>query len=194
MWNIKSQLNRGFTIVELMISVMIASIIVGGLVYVVGESNFYLSRQMYRENVKKYADNVMNDIFLSTINANEVNIDNPGQIICGFKTGNGLDGLVDSLKVYDYRVNQGILVDGKPLKTAFFHNKDKNKNYYMQITEFKVKTAFDGIGIDSDLRDAVINVFLGMQLNYNRGSRKVTETFPFQKTIFTRKAAVYSNQ
>ena len=30
---------------------------------------------MYRENVKKYADNVLNDIFLSTINAN----DDPGK-------------------------------------------------------------------------------------------------------------------
>ena len=28
----------------------------------------------------------------------------------------------DSLKVYDYRINQGILVDGRPLENAFFHN------------------------------------------------------------------------
>ena len=34
---------------------------------------------------------------------------------------------------------------------------------------------------------------LGIQLNYNRGGRKVTEEFPFQKTILTRKAAVYNN-
>ena len=177
--------------VELMISIIIATVIVGGLVYVVGESNFYLTKQMYRENVKKYADNVLNDIFLSAINANDVNIQNQGQIICGFKK---TDGLVDSLKVYDFRVNQGILVDGKPLKTAFFHNKDKNKNYYMQIVKFEAKTAFDGIGVDSDLRDAVIDVFLGIQLNYRRGNKNVAESFPFQKTIFTRKAAVYSNE
>ena len=191
MVSIKSKLNKGFTIVELMVSIMIATVIVGGLVYVVGESNFYLRKQMYRENVKKYADNVLNDIFLSTINANDVNIQNQGQIICGFKK---TDGLVDSLKVYDFRVNQGILVDGKPLKTAFFHNKDKNKNYYMQIVKFEAKTAFDGIGVDSDLRDAVIDVFLGIQLNYRRGNKNIAESFPFQKTIFTRKAAVYSNE
>jgi len=191
MVNIKSKLNKGFTIVELMVSIMIATVIVGGLIYIVGESNFYLRKQMYRENVKKYADNVLNDIFLSTINANDVNIQNQGQIICGFKK---TDGLVDSLKVYDFRVNQGILVDGKPLKTAFFHNKDKNKNYYMQIVKFEAKTAFDGIGVDSDLRDAVIDVFLGIQLNYRRGNKNVAESFPFQKTIFTRKAAVYSNE
>ena len=184
------KLTKGFTIVELMISIMIASVVVGGLVYVVGESNFYLRKQMYRENVKKYADNVLNDIFLSAINANDVNIDNDGQIICGFKTS---DGSSDSLKVYDYRINQGILVDGRPIEYAFFHNKDKNKNYYMQVTKFKAKTAFDGIGLDSDLREAVIDVFLGIQLNYNRGGSKVTESFPFQKTIFTRKAAVYSD-
>ena len=191
MVNIKSQLNKGFTIVELMVSIMIATVIVGGLIYIVGESNFYLRKQMYRENVKKYADNVLNDIFLSAINANDVNIQNQGQIICGFKKA---DGLVDSLKVYDFRVNQGILVDGKPLKTAFFHNKDKNKNYYMQIVKFETKTAFDGIGVDSELRDAVIDVFLGIQLNYRRGNRNIAESFPFQKTIFTRKAAVYSNE
>ena len=191
MVNIKSKLNKGFTIVELMVSIMIATVIVGGLIYIVGESNFYLRKQNYRENVKKYADNVLNDIFLSTINANDVNIQNQGQIICGFKK---TDGLVDSLKVYDFRVNQGILVDGKPLKTAFFHNKDKNKNYYMQIVKFEAKTAFDGIGVDSDLRDAVIDVFLGIQLNYRRGNKNVAESFPFQKTIFTRKAAVYSNE
>ena len=189
MLDIRYRLNKGFTIVELMVSVIIGTIIVGGLVYVVGESNFYLNKQMYRENVKKYADNVMNDIFLSTINANKVNIDNPGQIICEFKTADN----IDSLKVYDFRVNQGILVDGMPLENAFFHNKDKNRNYYMQVIEFKANTAFDGIGVNPDLRDAVIDIFLGIQLNYNRGGRKITEEFPFQKTIFTRKAAVYSN-
>ncbi len=187
----KLKLDKGFTIVELMVSIMIATIIVGGLIYVVGESNFYLKKQMYRENVKKYADNVLNDIFLSAINANDVNIENEGQIICGFKK---TDGLVDSLKVYDYRTNQGILVDGKPLETAFFHNKDKNKNYYMQIVTFKTESAFDGIGVNSDLRDAVIDVFLGIQLNYRRGNKNIAESFPFQKTIFTRKAAVYSDE
>ena len=191
MVNIKSKLNKGFTIVELMVSIMIATVIVGGLIYIVGESNFYLRKQMYRENVKKYADNVLNDIFLSAINANDVNIQNQGQIICGFKKA---DGLVDSLKVYDFRVNQGILVDGKPLETAFFHYNDKNKNYYMQIVKFETNTAFDGIGVDSELRDAVIDVFLGIQLNYRRGNRNIAESFPFQKTIFTRKAAVYSNE
>lgn len=191
MLSVKEKLTKGFTIVELMVSIMIATVIVGGLIYIVGESNFFLRKQMYRENVKKYADNVLNDIFLSAINANEVNIQNQGQIICGFKKS---DGIVDSLKVYDFRINQGILVDGKPLKTAFFHNKDKNKNYYMQVVKFEAKTAFDGIGVDSDLRDAVIDVFLGIQLNYRRGNRNVAESFPFQKTIFTRKAAVYSNE
>ena len=188
---IKIKLSNGFTMVELMISIIIATIIVGGLVYVVGESNFYLTKQMYRENVQKYADNVLNDIFLSAINANEVNIENDGQILCGFKK---TDSLVDSLKVYDYRINQGILVDGRPLENAFFHNKDKNKNYYMQIVKFKAKSAFDGIGVNADLRDAVVDVFLGIQLNYRRGEKQITESFPFQKTIFTRKAAVYSSE
>lgn len=184
------KLNKGFTIIELMISIMLASVVVGALVYVVGESNFYLRKQMYRENVKKYADNVLNDIFLSAINANDVNIDNDGQIICTFSTSNGS---TDSLKVYDYRINQGIIVDGRPLEYAFFHDKDKNKNYYMQVTTFKAKSAFDGIGVDSNLREAVVDVFLGIQLNYDRGGQKVNESFPFQKTIFTRKAAVYSD-
>lgn len=187
----KIKLSKGFTMVELMISIIIATVIVGGLIYVVGESNFYLTKQMYRENVKKYADNVLNDIFLSAINANEVNIENDGQILCGFKK---TDSLVDSLKVYDYRINQGILVDGRPLENAFFHNKDKNKNYYMQIVKFKAKSAFDGIGVNADLRDAVVDIFLGIQLNYRRGEKQITESFPFQKTIFTRKAAVYSSE
>ena len=63
----------------------------------------------------------------------------------------------------------------------------------MQVTTFKAKSAFDGIGVDSNLREAVVDVFLGIQLNYNRGGQKVNESFPFQKTIFTRKAAVYSD-
>jgi prepilin-type N-terminal cleavage/methylation domain-containing protein len=191
MLSMKSKIVKGFTIVELMVTVMLASVIVGGLIYVVGESNLYLSKQMYRESINKYADNVLNDIFLSAINANEVNIETQGQIICGFKK---TDGLIDSLKVYDFSVNQGIMVDGRPLETAFFHNKDKNKNYYMQIVKFEAKSAFDGIGVDSDLRNAVVDIFLGIQLNYRRGERKITESFPFQKTIFTRKAAVFSNE
>ena len=62
----------------------------------------------------------------------------------------------------------------------------------MQVTTFKAKSAFDGIGVDSNLREAVVDVFLGIQLNYNRGGH-VNESFPFQKTIFTRKAIVYSD-
>ena len=48
MVNIKSKLNKGFTIVELMVSIIIATVIVGGLIYIVRESNFYLRKQMYR--------------------------------------------------------------------------------------------------------------------------------------------------
>mgnify|MGYP005756226265 FL=1 len=64
----------------------------------------------------------------------------------------------------------------------------------MQIVKFKAKSAFDGIGVNADLRDAVVDVFLGIQLNYRRGEKQITESFPFQKTIFTRKAAVYSSE
>jgi len=44
MISIKSKFIKGFTIVELMVSMMIATIIVGGLIYIVGESNFYLRK------------------------------------------------------------------------------------------------------------------------------------------------------
>ena len=70
---------------------------------------------------------------------------------------------------------------------------DKNRNYYMQIIEFSSSRTFTGHGYAADVRDAVIDVFLGIRLNYTRGSQKFTEEFPYKKTIFTRSAAVYDS-
>ena len=185
----KEKYLKGFTMVETLMAMLLASIIVGALIYVVIEANFYLKKQMYRDNVNKYATLVMDDIFRSTINANFVNIEGNNQIVCGYRTS---DSALDSLKIYQYRINQGVLVDGKPLRRATFHNKDKNKNYYMQIKDFRGEHTFEGQGYSSDVRDAVIDVFLGINLHYTRGNRIITEEFPFKKTIFTRHAAVYN--
>ena len=185
----KKKYLKGFTMVETLMAMLLASIIVGALIYVVIESNFYLKKQMYRDNVNKYAALVMDDIFRSTINANFVNIEGNNQIVCGYRTS---DSALDSIKIYQYRINQGILVDGKPLKRATFHNKDKNKNYYMQIKDFRGEHTFEGQGYSNDVRDAVIDIFLGINLHYTRGNRIITEEFPFKKTIFTRHAAVYN--
>ena len=152
------------------------------------EANFYLRKQMYRDNVNKYADSVMNDIFSSAINASTVNINNTDEITLGYST-NG--DYIDSNKVYQSRPNQGILVDGKPLKYAFFHNKDQNKNYYMHIKEFRADYNFDGHG-NAEVRDVLIDIFLGVELYYKRGSSVIKEEFPYKKTIFTRYAAVYN--
>ena len=109
---------KGFTMVEVVTAILLSSIVVGALIYVVGEANFYLNKQMYRDNVNKYATFVMDDIFRSAINANFVNIEGNNQIICGYRT---TDSALDSLKIYQYRTNQGVLVDGKPLKIGTFH-------------------------------------------------------------------------
>ena len=190
MKNLKiKKFNDGFTMVELVTSILLASIVIGGLVYVVNEANFYLRKQMYRDNVSKYATAIMDEIFKTTINANFINVEGNNQIICGFRTN---DNALDSIKIYQYRTNQGILVDGKVIDNATFHNKDRNKNYYMQIKEFRGRKTFQGQGLNADVRDAVIDVFLGIELHYTRGSNIISEQFPFKKTIFTRKAAVYN--
>jgi len=180
---------KGFSMVEVVTAILLSSIVVGTLIYIVAESNFYLRKQMYRDNVNKYATLVMDDIFRNAINANFVNIEGNNQIVCGYRT---TDSSLDSLKIYQYRINQGILVDGKPLEKGTFHNKDKNKNYYMQIKNFRGKHTFEGQGYSADVRDAVIDIFLGIELHYTRGNKIITEQFPFKKTIFTRQAAVYN--
>ena len=185
----KKKYLKGFTMVETLMAMILASIIVGALIYVVIESNFYLKKQMYRDNVNKYAALVMDDIFRSTINANFVNIEGNNQIICGYRTS---DQALDSLKIYQYRTNQGILVDGKPLKNAFFHNKDQNSSYYMYLKEFRADHTLDGQGYNSDVRDVVVDIFLGIELFYKRGNLIIREEFPYKKTIFTRYAAVYN--
>jgi len=184
-----NKLNQGFSFVELIVAMIIASILMGTIIYVVGEANFFLNKQMYRENVDRYANFVMEDIFSSIINAQNVDINNRSQIICGYKTDSGY---IDSLKIYQSRLNQGILVNGVPLEFGSFHDKDKNRNYYMQITEFSANRTFTGYGYAPEVRDAVIDVFLGIKLSYKRGKNSFVEEFPYKKTIFNRAAAVYS--
>ena len=187
---IKNKLNQGFTFVELIVAMTIGAVLTGALIYVVGEANFYLNKQMYRENVDRYAKFVMDDIFSTVINAQFVNIENTSQIICGYQTDSGF---IDSLKIYQYRMNQGVIIDGKPIEYGTFHDKDKNRNYYVQITEFSAARTFTGHGYDADIRDAVIDIFLGIKLHYTRGAEKFTEEFPYKKTIFTRSASAYDS-
>tara|TARA_B100000614_G_scaffold1632_2_gene1737 strand:+ start:817 stop:1416 length:600 start_codon:yes stop_codon:yes gene_type:complete len=188
-FNKKNKFRDGFTLVELLTGMLVSTVVVGGLMYIIGEANVYLRKQMYRDNVNNYAMSVMDEIFKTTINANFVNVEANSRIICGFRTS---DSELDSLKIYQYRTNQGILVNGTPMEKTVFHNKDDNKDYYMQIKEFRGRKTFQGQGFNSDLRDAVIDIFLGIELHYTLGDRIITEQFPFKKTIFTRKAAVYN--
>ena len=96
----KRKYTKGFTMVEVITAILLSSIVVGALIYIVSEANFYLKRQMYRDNVNRYAMLVMDEIFRSTINANFVNIEGNNQIICGYRTS---DPALDSLKIYQYR-------------------------------------------------------------------------------------------
>ena len=187
MITINKKINTGFTLIELLIAIVISVVLAGGIFLAFSEVNFYLRKQMYRDNVNKYADSVMNDIFSSAINANSVNIDNKDQIVLGYSTN---DAEIDSMRVYQHRPHQGVLVDGKPLEYAFFHNKDQNKNYYMHLKEFRADYNFDGHG-NAEVRNVLIDIFLGIELFYKRGTSVIKEEFPYKKTIFTRYAAVY---
>ena len=184
------KITKGFSILELILSMVISSILVGGLVYVVSEANFFLNKQLYRGKVNRYGNAVMHEIFSTTINANFVNIENTDQIICGFRTN---QSSLDSLKIYEHRRNDGVLINGKPIENLNFYSKDNNKNFYMEITDFQGKHTFDGQGYNADVRDAVIDILLGIKLHYTRGNKKIMEEFPFKKTIFTRYAAVYNS-
>ena len=116
-------------------------------------------------------------------------VENSDEITLGYRTNNEN---IDSIKVYQHRPNQGILVDGKPLKNAFFHNKDQNSSYYMYLKEFRADHTLDGQGYNSDVRDVVVDIFLGIELFYKRGNLIIREEFPYKKTIFTRSAAAYN--
>jgi len=184
----KKNINKGFTLIELIIGALITIFITGTLVYVFGEANFFFKRESYRENVNNYADFVMNDIFSNTINANFVNI-RPNEIVCGYKT----DANLDSIRTYRFSMNKGVTANKESLFPSLFHSRDRNRNYYMQVTEFGAEYTLQAQQIDADVRDAVIDVFLGIQLHYKKGNRVITEEFPYKRTIFTRYATVYNN-
>ena len=173
------KLNKGFTFVELVIAMLVSAFIMGGLVYVVGEANFYLQRQLYRDSVNKYADQVFNSMFTHAINAELVNIENKNRVVFGYRSS---DGLIDSLFVYEKKRRKGIFVNGELLENATFYDEDKNENFYMTIKEFTSRRTFDVMGFDATITNAVIDILLGIELNYNRGSKRIKEDFPFKKT------------
>ena len=109
------RINKGFTLVELVIAMLLSSFIMGGLVYVVSEANFYLQRQLYRDSINKYADQVFNDIFAHAINAQLVNIENQNRIVFGYR---GSEGLIDSFSQYDLKNKRCWLIQAElPRKT-----------------------------------------------------------------------------
>ena len=186
------KLNRGFTFIELVIAMLVSSFIMGSLVYVVSEANFYLKKQLYRDSVNKYVDHVFNSMFTHAINAELVNIENKNRIVFGYRSSNGL---IDSLFVYEKKRRKGIFVNGQLLENATFYDEDNNDNFYMTIKEFTSKKTFDVMGLDASITNAVIDVLLGIELHYNRGSKKIKEDFPYKKTIFKRASAIFnSNQ
>ena len=125
----KKNINKGFTLIELIIGALITIFITGTLVYVFGEANFFFKRESYRENVNNYADFVMNDIFSNTINANFVNI-RPNEIICGYKT----DANLDSIRTYRFSMNKGVTANKESLFPSLFHSRDRNRNYFTGST------------------------------------------------------------
>tara|TARA_B110000014_G_C20043641_1_gene542582 strand:+ start:166 stop:735 length:570 start_codon:yes stop_codon:yes gene_type:complete len=186
------KINKGFTLVELVIAMLISSFVMGGLVYVVSEANFYLKRQLYRDSINKYADQVFNDIFTHAINAELVSIDNRNRIVFGYK---GSSGRIDSLFVYEKKRHKGIFLNGELLRHATFYSKDEDEKFYMVIKEFTSKYTLDIIGVSDSIKDAVIDILLGVELHYNRGDRRIVEEFPYKKTIFKRASTIFnSNQ
>ena len=178
----KYRLQNGFTLVEVIVSVIIAAILAGGLIYVVGEANFFLRKQSYRENVRNYVHTTYNDIFSTLINAEKVEILGPEKIQCTFS--NTVSGM-DSIVTYQAREKEGILLNGHSIEGTSFHGKKKNKNYYMEIATFKGDYTLDGQGYDINYMNSVIDVLIGVKLYYKRGSEQIIEEFPYKKTIFT---------
>ena len=162
---------------------VIAAILAGGLIYVVGEANFFLRKQSYRENVRNYVHTTYNDIFSTLINAEKVEILGPEKIQCTFS--NTVSGM-DSIVTYQAREKEGILLNGHSIEGTSFHGKKKNKNYYMEIATFKGDYTLDGQGYDINYMNSVIDVLIGVKLYYKRGSEQIIEEFPYKKTIFTR--------
>ncbi len=188
----RQRLNKGFTFVELVIAMLVSSFIMGGLIYVVSEANFYLKRQLYRDSVNKYADQVFNNVFTHAINAELVNIDNRNRVVFGYKSSSGR---IDSLFVYEKKRHKGIFVNGNILKNATFHSKEQDEDFYMVIKEFTSKYTLDVIGFSEAMKDAVIDVLLGVELHYARGDKRIVEEFPYKKSIFKRTSTIFnSNQ
>jgi len=183
------RINKGFTLVELVIGMLLSSFIMGCLVYVVSEANFYLQRQLYRDSINKYADQVFNDIFTHAINAQLVNIENQNRIVFGYR---GSEGLIDSMFVYEKKRRRGIFLNGEILENATFYDEEKNENFYMTIKEFTSRKTFDVIGFDETIKNAAIDILLGIELHYKRGSKAIKEEFPYKKTIFKRASAIFN--
>ena len=184
------KINKGFTFIELVIAMLISSFIMGGLVYVVSEANFYLQRQIYRDSVNKYANQVLNNMFKEAINAPQIEMANSNRIKFGYKSSNSEN--IDSMLTYEKRSNRGIFLNGEILKNATFYSKSQNEDFYMVIREFTGQKNIGVQGFNDNLRDAVIDILLGIELHYNRGGRKIVEDFSYKKTVFTRGAAVNS--
>ena len=179
--------NKGFTLVELMIALLISSIVILGMGWVVVEISKALEIEDIRHDASNYTDNILDMIVVDTIRADIIDVE------FGF---DGFDGLTLRRKSGDdytdirYRFNHAtgnIERNDIPIMAHWFHRYGNNKQGFL-ISRLEFQWAGSYIyGVTASQRVSNSTLMVDMEIELYTMREELIETIHFNRLIFSTK-------
>ena len=177
---LKIDIQKGFTLPEVAVSMTIMSIVFLSVLYITGEASYFFNREIMREEIQHYGNTILDDLSDQITTAPEIKLSytsNSRKIVCEF----------DSVSyVYTADPFLGILKDGKPLEILRF-NKSKKIPYQLELMEFDCTPEFAvSERVDRELRNSVYNIELVIDALFNKDNKEIRQRFEFTRKVFAR--------
>ncbi len=174
----KKQSQLGFTLVELLATVLISTTALSGMIYVYSEINNHFTHEFIRSDVKSYCDRVLDDMTYNIRASRRITYSmfgNHQKVIVEL-------GRNDRV-TYTISENEGVLKNGRPID--YFRTRDERGLKICRISDFSCKTPTDWPSYsDSKVKNATYNVKFTVDLIDKFQNGKVLERITSEREIF----------
>ncbi len=175
----KNKSQSGFTLVELIATVVISLTSLSSLIYIFGEINHHIVQETLQSDMDKYCERALDDIAYSIRASKDISYSMYGmyqKIIVDLGGNNRV--------TYTVSETEGILKNGKPI--GHFRLKDKDGNRIWKIADFSCNTPTDWpMYSDSKVKNATYNVQFSVDHVDKFRRNKVLKTITSEREVFS---------
>ncbi|MBC8215802.1 MAG: prepilin-type N-terminal cleavage/methylation domain-containing protein [Candidatus Marinimicrobia bacterium] len=179
MKNIPSIKSEGFTLVELIATMVIFTTVLTGMIYVFAETNIHFTREFKRSEVMAYGNRVLDDMAYSLKVSKGVTYGTYGnfqKVIIDLGGNNRV--------TYTINREEGLLKNGRSL--GYFRTKHPNGNTLVEIAGFSCGSPTEwSFFTDPKVRSATYNVRFTLNLLDETNENTILEKLYFEREVFS---------